>query len=90
MYVNIISAVYYLGSLFKDVTNPDLESRCKKGMIEMSMFVCTSRHHEFSVGDKISGSVHLVANESSMGFFRIEEHIRRSLPDLVTKRVSNI
>lgn len=41
----------------------------------------------FSVTEKFSESLHIVANEPSLAFFRIQEHVRKSLPTLVEKKV---
>ncbi|XP_074649763.1 BLOC-1-related complex subunit 8 homolog [Tubulanus polymorphus] len=36
--------------------------------------------------EKFSDSLHIVANEPSVAFYRIQEHIRKSLPQLVDER----
>ena len=44
----------------------------------------------FAVSDKVSESVHIIANEPSLAFYRIQEHVRKSLPVLVDKRVGEL
>jgi len=41
----------------------------------------------FSVTDKISESMNIIANEPSLAFFRVQEHVRKSLPQLVETKV---
>ncbi|KAK3602338.1 hypothetical protein CHS0354_013331 [Potamilus streckersoni] len=36
--------------------------------------------------DKFSECLHVVANEPSLAFFRIQEHVRKSLPQLVEQK----
>jgi len=40
-----------------------------------------------AVSEKLSENIHIVANEPSVAFFRIQEHVRKSLPPLVDKKV---
>ena len=42
------------------------------------------------VADKLSETVHLMLNDPSMGLYRIQEHVKRSVPNLVEKKVDNI
>lgn len=37
--------------------------------------------------EKISENMHIVANEPSLAFYRLQEHVRKSLPPMVEKRV---
>ncbi|XP_028411329.1 BLOC-1-related complex subunit 8 homolog isoform X3 [Dendronephthya gigantea] len=39
------------------------------------------------VTDKMSETVHLMLNDPSMGLYRIQEHVKRSVPTLVEKKV---
>jgi len=39
------------------------------------------------VAEKISESMNIVANEPSLAFFRVQEHVRKSLPQLVDQKV---
>ena len=39
------------------------------------------------VADKLSETVHLMLNDPSMGLYRIQEHVKRSVPTLVEKKV---
>ncbi|XP_064609706.1 BLOC-1-related complex subunit 8-like isoform X2 [Liolophura sinensis] len=43
-------------------------------------------HKARKVSDKISESLNIVANEPSLAFFRIQEHVRKSLPQLVEQK----
>lgn len=40
-----------------------------------------------SVSDKFSENINTVANEPSLAFFRIQEHVRKTLPQLVEQKV---
>ena len=40
-----------------------------------------------SVTDKLSESLNIVANEPSLAFFRIQEHVRKCLPQLAETKV---
>lgn len=39
------------------------------------------------VADKLSETVNIIANEPSLAFFRIQEHVRKTLPQLVDQKV---
>lgn len=39
------------------------------------------------MSEKLSENIHIVANEPSLAFFRIQEHVRKTLPPLVDKKV---
>ncbi|XP_059474338.1 BLOC-1-related complex subunit 8 homolog [Neocloeon triangulifer] len=48
--------------------------------------------HELSTKSKkaterISENMHIVANEPSLAFYRVQEHVRKALPPMVSKRV---
>ncbi|KAK3098760.1 hypothetical protein FSP39_022839 [Pinctada imbricata] len=43
-------------------------------------------HKVKKVTEKISESMNIVANEPSLAFFRIQEHVRKSLPQLVEQK----
>ncbi|XP_061192285.1 BLOC-1-related complex subunit 8-like isoform X1 [Saccostrea echinata] len=43
-------------------------------------------HKVKKVAEKISESMNIVANEPSLAFFRIQEHVRKSLPQLVEQK----
>lgn len=38
------------------------------------------------VSEKLSENIHIVANEPSLAFFRIQEHVRKTMPPLVDKK----
>ncbi|KAJ8304179.1 hypothetical protein KUTeg_017762 [Tegillarca granosa] len=38
------------------------------------------------VSDRISESMNIIANEPSLAFFRVQEHVRKSLPQLVEQK----
>jgi len=40
-----------------------------------------------AVSEKLSENVQIVANEPSLAFFRIQEHVRKTMPPLVDKKV---
>ena len=42
------------------------------------------------VADKLSETVHLMSNDPSMGLYRIQEHVKKSVPTLVEKKVKKI
>ncbi|XP_014282421.1 BLOC-1-related complex subunit 8 homolog isoform X2 [Halyomorpha halys] len=37
--------------------------------------------------ERISENIHIVANEPSLAFYRLQEHVRKALPPMVEKRV---
>ncbi|CAB3364389.1 Hypothetical predicted protein [Cloeon dipterum] len=37
--------------------------------------------------ERISENMHIVANEPSLAFYRVQEHVRKALPPMVSKRV---
>ena len=40
-----------------------------------------------TVTDKLSESINTIANEPSVAFYRIQEHVRKTLPQLVEQKV---
>ena len=42
----------------------------------------------FTVSDKFTESMYVLANEPSVALYRLQEHVRRSLPELVQHKVS--
>lgn len=38
------------------------------------------------VCDKLSENLHIIANEPSLAFYRVQEHVRKSLPQLVDQK----
>ncbi len=42
-----------------------------------------------SVSIGISESLHILANEPSLGLYRLQEHVHRSVPEIVEKKVQN-
>ena len=43
--------------------------------------------HYASVTEKFLENIHTMLNEPSVGLYRMQEHVRRSLPQLVDKKV---
>lgn len=43
-----------------------------------------------TVTDKFTESMYVLANEPSVALYRLQEHVRRSLPELVQHKVSFI
>ncbi|GFN83517.1 Bloc-1-related complex subunit 8 homolog [Plakobranchus ocellatus] len=43
-------------------------------------------HKAKKVSDKFSENVNIIANEPSLAFFRIQEHVRKTLPQLVDQK----
>lgn len=41
----------------------------------------------YTAADKFSETVNIIANEPSLAFFRIQEHVRKTLPQLVDQKV---
>lgn len=39
------------------------------------------------VSDRLSENIHIIANEPSLAFYRIQEHVRKTTPHLVNKKV---
>jgi len=64
----------------------DLQFVCETGRSTVSLrrllvSVCSA------VSEKLSENMHVVANEPSLAFFRIQEHVHKTLPPLVDKKV---
>ncbi|XP_055843744.1 BLOC-1-related complex subunit 8 homolog [Episyrphus balteatus] len=47
-------------------------------------------HKLRKTSEKISENIHIVANDPSLAFFRIQEHVRKVLPPIVEKRAEVI
>lgn len=45
-------------------------------------------YHANTVTDKFTESVYVLANEPSVALYRLQEHVRRSLPELAQHKVS--
>lgn len=45
-------------------------------------------NYMFSVTEKFLENIHTMLNEPSVGLYRVQEHVRRSLPQLVDRKVS--
>ncbi|CAL1526970.1 unnamed protein product [Lymnaea stagnalis] len=43
-------------------------------------------HKAKKVADKLSETINVIANEPSLAFFRIQEHVRKTLPQLVDQK----
>ncbi|ELT94943.1 hypothetical protein CAPTEDRAFT_228649 [Capitella teleta] len=43
-------------------------------------------HKATKASDKFSENMHIIANEPSLAFYRIQEHTRKSLPQLISKK----
>lgn len=43
-----------------------------------------------AVTDKFTENMYVLANEPSVALYRLQEHVRRSLPELVQHKVSNV
>lgn len=41
----------------------------------------------FSATERVSENMHIVANEPSLAFYRLQEHVRKALPPMVERRV---
>ena len=37
--------------------------------------------------ERISENMHIIANEPSLAFYRLQEHVRKAMPGMVQKRV---
>lgn len=43
--------------------------------------------HLILATERISENMHIVANEPSLAFYRLQEHVRKVMPAMVQKRV---
>jgi hypothetical protein len=81
-------------------SDPELEIKVKKGKkqclasigscivrINLTCCVLESRLFSFAATERISENMHIVANEPSLAFYRLQEHVRKALPPMVEKRV---
>lgn len=72
------------------------ERRMQGGDIRYNMMTTSSlfreaqdeemEHKVKKVAERLSESMNIVANEPSLAFFRIQEHVRKSLPQLVEQK----
>jgi hypothetical protein len=53
----------------------------------ISHFVLAWPLFSFAATQRISENMHIVANEPSLAFYRLQEHVRKALPPMVEKRV---
>ncbi|XP_046856614.1 BLOC-1-related complex subunit 8 homolog isoform X2 [Xenia sp. Carnegie-2017] len=53
----------------------------------MAHFLSETDLKVVKVTDKFSETVHLMLNDPSMGLYRIQEHVKRSVPELVEKKI---
>lgn len=51
------------------------------------LFICLFHS---AVTDKFTESMYFLANEPSMALYRLQEHVRRSLPELVQHKVNRL
>lgn len=73
------------------VHDPDLDLRVKKGKT-LKLIKCKRRDYAmafffFIATERISENMHIVANEPSLAFYRLQEHVRKVMPAMVQKRV---
>lgn len=72
-------------------SDAQLDVRVKKGIslttccilcyLKVVTLQCT-----ISATERISENIHIVANEPSLAFYRLQEHVRKALPPMVEKR----
>lgn len=76
-----------------EIHDPDLQAKARRGMCKVNdsgeiknnpyNFVLL-----FLLGTGIlSENLHFVANEPSLAFYRLQEHVRKSVPPMIEKRV---
>lgn len=76
----------FLGELHEksemNSSDPDLDAKVKKSKIPFPTF--QSRPGDFQIiflsflaSEKISENMHIVANDPSLAFYRIQEHVRK-------------
>ena len=87
IYVDQISVCIYLSTLirltsyFPYLFSLDVSIHCTEMMV-----VCDALM--YAVSERLSENIHIVANEPSLAFYRIQEHVRKTLPQLLDKKVT--
>lgn len=56
-------------------------------MMTFHVYIKFTKTVSVSVTERISENMHIVANEPSLAFYRLQEHVRKALPPMVEKRV---
>ena len=55
--------------------------------VRLTYFAYVCLYHYNLVTEKFLENIHTMLNEPSVGLYRMQEHVRRSLPQLVDKKV---
>lgn len=73
-----------------DIHDSDLQTKARRGMyaplviaIHVKIFFVLFK----SATGILSENLHFVANEPSLAFYRLQEHVRKSVPPMIEKRV---
>lgn len=70
--------------------DPALNAKVKKSKLHQIICFVVSRYQVFTfiltATEKISENVHIVANEPSLAFYRIQENVRKVVPVMIEKR----
>ncbi|PIK54431.1 hypothetical protein BSL78_08644 [Apostichopus japonicus] len=75
---------YFVGDSYRNVSRKEAgrESGAYRDGHDLELDTKVKR-----VTDKFSECIHIVANEPSLGLFRIQEHVRKTLPQLAHTKV---
>lgn len=69
------------------VSDADLEVKARKSVYSSSHKTILLLFIAFAATERISENMHIVANEPSLAFYRLQEHVRKALNPMVDRRV---
>lgn len=78
--------------MMTEIHDPDLQAKARRGICIQSSVTkleinCLSLFCSNIGTGILSENLHFVANEPSLAFYRLQEHVRKSVPPMIEKRV---
>ncbi|KAK1342477.1 hypothetical protein QTO34_015242 [Cnephaeus nilssonii] len=65
----------------------EFPQRIRVSQLQIQFQGCLSVRHHDLITDKFTESVYVLANEPSVALYRLQEHVRRSLPELAQHKM---
>lgn len=69
-------------------SDSDLEVKVRKSKKISQLAISSNLFVLFVATERISENMHIVANEPSLAFYRLQEHVRKALNPMVERRMS--